>query len=384
MRKSSLLVSLQISANINAVFSFMSSSTALTYSASSLDSIHTFAVHGLNRMDASRWIAMTRFMLWKGLIGKLKRRMMRGFASVSTCVAALPHRARNFVPAVSGLPLPLVAFSVPEGTILRRPAPFVPPSADTETVSSFPKPTIGRSVSTSILQKDATKVASTTTSALSASPPLTVLKNAPFVSSFAHTPLRAEAFASALDYAHLSDRYPSLVHNIIHGFPIGLDMPLVSQNFLPPNHYKTMEEDQIIQKKLSNEVILGRMSGPFSIRQAECFFGGPFRTAPLAIVPKPGVGPDQWRMVQNLSFRDQFGMSVNDFIDSDDFPTRWGTAQMMADWVRIYTNISLALPVALAFAASDVAVCASFSWCLLFAHRCDCLCILFLVLLFVR
>jgi hypothetical protein len=120
--------------------------------------------------------------------------------------------------------------------------------------------------------------------------------------------------------------------------PIGLNMPTVSQNFIPPNHYKTVEEDQIIQAKLTKEVNLGRMSGPFSIQQAERFFGGPFRTAPLAIVPKPGVGPDRWRMVQNLSFRDQFGMSVNDFIDSDDFPTKWGTAQMMADWVSSFSQ----------------------------------------------
>jgi hypothetical protein len=163
-----------------------------------------------------------------------------------------------------------------------------------------------------------------------------VPRNVPLASDFSRSPLRAHVFASALENAHLTDQYPSLVHNIIHGFPIGLNMPHVSQNFLPQNHYKTVEEDQIIQAKLANEVNLGRMSGPFSVRQAESFFGGPFRTAPLAIVPKPGVGPDQWRMVQNLSFRDQFGMSVNDFIDSDDFPTKWGTAQMMADWVSLF------------------------------------------------
>jgi hypothetical protein len=201
---------------------------------------------------------------------------------------------------------------------------------------SSPKSTIGKFALHSIPQKDVTKDVSTTTSAPFVWPPPTVHKSAPLRSDYARTPLRAEAFASALQHAHLTHRYPSLVHDIIHGFPIGLHMPNVSQNFLPPNHYKTVEEDQIIQAKLTNEVTLGRMSGPFSVSQAEHFFGGPFRTAPLAIVPKPGLGPDPWRMVQNLSFRDHFGMSVNDFIDSDDFPTKWGTAQMMADWVSSF------------------------------------------------
>ena len=85
------------------------------------------------------------------------------------------------------------------------------------------------------------------------------------------------------------------------------------------------------------------MSGPFTVQQAEQFFGGPFQTAPLAIVPKLGAGPDHWHMVQNLSFRDEFGISVNDLIDSDDFPTTWGTAQIMADWVSILISFCVSL-----------------------------------------
>ena len=83
------------------------------------------------------------------------------------------------------------------------------------------------------------------------------------------------------------------------------------------------------------------MSGPFTIQEAEHFYGGPFWTAPLAIVLKLGNGPDQWHMVQNLSFRDEFSMSVNDFIDSDDFLMTWGTAQIMADWVSFHNSLLL-------------------------------------------
>ena len=153
-----------------------------------------------------------------------------------------------------------------------------------------------------------------------------------------------------------------------------MDMPTISVTFIPPNHYRTVEEDDIIQAKLDKEVALGRMSGPFTIQEAERFYGGPFRTAPLAIVPKPGDGPDQWRMVQNLSFRDEFGMSVNDFIDSDDFPTTWGTAQIMADWVGLPNPLFLLIPflhamqtmLALALVRHPLGVSL---WC---ARRCFC------------
>lgn len=90
-----------------------------------------------------------------------------------------------------------------------------------------------------------------------------------------------------------------------------------------------------------SEVSIGQMSGPFTFAEAIEFFCGPFRTAPLGLAPKAdGVGTSAWRMVQNLSFPDGYGVSVNDMIDSDDFPTLWGTAQLMADWVSWPLSLS--------------------------------------------
>jgi hypothetical protein len=53
---------------------------------------------------------------------------------------------------------------------------------------------------------------------------------------------------------------------------------------------------------------------------------GHVRTSPLALTPKEGSST-KWRLIQDLSFprNDPTIPSVNDVIDSDDFPTEWGT-----------------------------------------------------------
>jgi hypothetical protein len=204
----------------------------------------------------------------------------------------------------------LISSSAPEVDTLPLIAHCILPNVSSRMVTSLPKLTTDESVLPLTLQKDASKAGNITTSVLSASPPPMEHRSALSSFEFTCTPLHADAFASALSDSCLNGHYPTLVHHIINGFLISLDMPSISENFIPPNHYKTAEEDEIIQTKLKSEVVLGHMSGPFTVEQAELFFSGPFRTAPLAIVPKPGVSLDHWHMVQNLSFRDRFGMSV--------------------------------------------------------------------------
>ncbi len=64
----------------------------------------------------------------------------------------------------------------------------------------------------------------------------------------------------------------------------------------------------------------------------EEILGSPFRTSPLAVTEKPG-STSGWRLIQNCSFKDRHGVSVNDMIDSDDFQTKWGTAAEVAEIV---------------------------------------------------
>lgn len=146
------------------------------------------------------------------------------------------------------------------------------------------------------------------------------------------TPLKGDRFHHWLGFHNLSHSFPTLVSNIYHGFPIGFDLPQLSMTITPKNYYLP-EQEHIVQSYIDAEVLAGRISGPFSVHEAEQFFGGHFWSAPIGLVPKAGGKSDEWRMVQNLSSKLLGEVSVNSLIDSDDFPTSWGTAQMFADYV---------------------------------------------------
>ena len=70
------------------------------------------------------------------------------------------------------------------------------------------------------------------------------------------------------------------------------------------------------------------MSGPFTRGELKQIVGGPFRLSPIHVVEKVGApgDPVKHRITINLSFKDADEFAVNDFIESDDFPTRWGGA----------------------------------------------------------
>jgi len=168
--------------------------------------------------------------------------------------------------------------------------------------------------------------------------PVPAPKPAPLTMQSVVTNLSAPHFENYLQFFGLVDRYPSLVSNISKGFPIALHLPKLDCTFTPRNHYKSRDHGRIVQEKIDEEVAAGRMSGPFSREEAYAFFGGPYRTSPLDLVTKPGIDPDSadgWRMVQDMSFKDHKGVSVNDLIDSDDFPSSGSAPQNFADWVSL-------------------------------------------------
>lgn len=77
------------------------------------------------------------------------------------------------------------------------------------------------------------------------------------------------------------------------------------------------------------------MSGPFSASQVQNILGGHFVSSPLGVVEKSGES-GKYRVVRDLSFKNEDGYSVNGQLDSDDFPTEWGTASQVADIVRLF------------------------------------------------
>lgn len=74
------------------------------------------------------------------------------------------------------------------------------------------------------------------------------------------------------------------------------------------------------------------MSGPFSEDEVFNILGGHFVSSPLGVVEKAGE-PGKFRVVRDLSYQNSDGYSVNGFLDSDDFPTEWGTAAQIAEIV---------------------------------------------------
>ncbi|CDO73729.1 hypothetical protein BN946_scf185015.g57 [Trametes cinnabarina] len=143
------------------------------------------------------------------------------------------------------------------------------------------------------------------------------------------TTYRAEAFEAELRRWNLWGRFGSLPTCLRYGFPIGNMEPL-TRTLTSDNHKGGLEHMDFIKAYVDEQVGLGHMSGPFAHVQVEHLLGSHFRSSPLSVIEKPNT-PGKWRLIQNCSFKDEFGMSVNDMIDSDDFPTVWGTAAEVAD-----------------------------------------------------
>lgn len=98
-----------------------------------------------------------------------------------------------------------------------------------------------------------------------------------------------------------------------------------------------------IKEYVSEQVALGRMTGPYSKAQVEHILGSPFVSSPLIVIPKEGS--DKFRLIQNFSYKGDQEASINDEIDSDDFPTTWGTAAQVAELVSVsLLHPSVSLP----------------------------------------
>ncbi|OBZ78926.1 hypothetical protein A0H81_01330 [Grifola frondosa] len=105
-----------------------------------------------------------------------------------------------------------------------------------------------------------------------------------------------------------------------------------AEDIHPPNHKSGIENLDFIKSYINEQVTLGRMTGPYTRTEVEKILGTPFVSSPLAVVEKPGSA-GKWRLVQNCSYEDENGISVNSQINSDDFPTKWGTAAQVAEIV---------------------------------------------------
>jgi hypothetical protein len=152
------------------------------------------------------------------------------------------------------------------------------------------------------------------------------------------TPYSANAFEDALKTFNLTTQYPNLVHHLRHGFPMGEFAPITDTTIFPND--PSVETYRLqVDKYLTDEKVAGHMIGPFTQPEMERVCGGPFWCCPMTVVYTPG-DPDasppkaeKFRPCTNASKKKKGGISVNDQIDSDDFPTRWGSAAQMGEYV---------------------------------------------------
>ncbi|KAJ3555360.1 hypothetical protein NP233_g12230 [Leucocoprinus birnbaumii] len=148
------------------------------------------------------------------------------------------------------------------------------------------------------------------------------------------TPYDADAFKRLLLKHNLTNSYPHLVHNLHHGFLIG-NMPPLEKTVIFKNHPSVDKHMDIVDAYLAEEVVAGRMDGPFTQQEVESALCGPFQSSPLIVaisVQAPGE-PDKVRICRHLSKGCLLHPSVNSFIEKDDFPTHFDSAVKTAEAV---------------------------------------------------
>lgn len=107
----------------------------------------------------------------------------------------------------------------------------------------------------------------------------------------------------------------------------------------PPNHPSCIGYEDFLDNFLVEEVELGHMSGPFSRLEVDSIFGDTtFVTTPFILDIKTAVigDPKKVRVCRNSSKIYADGLSVNSFINPDDFSTAWTTAADVAEIVSIF------------------------------------------------
>ena len=84
------------------------------------------------------------------------------------------------------------------------------------------------------------------------------------------------------------------------------------------------------------------MSGPFTWDKLKKEARGNVIVSLLGAVDKAGE-PGKLRIICDLSFKGKAPFSVNDKINKNAFTTKWGTAAMMIDLVRLSIIFTLSI-----------------------------------------
>ena len=142
-------------------------------------------------------------------------------------------------------------------------------------------------------------------------------------------PYNREAWAKELSCCNLQGKYPLLVQGLMHGFDVGL--PQVLHTYTLPNHISIHLLSDVYNNIVDNEFAAGHYIGPFTHTQVEAELSL-FQTSPLSLVPKT-LKPGKYWVVHNFTHPHSplpKANSVNSRINSNDFPSTWGTFATVA------------------------------------------------------
>ena len=116
-------------------------------------------------------------------------------------------------------------------------------------------------------------------------------------------------------------------HALIKGFTFGFDIGFegIARNVVCNNLKSAIEFPKLVQEKVSKELRLGRIAGPFGTPTFETFV-----THSLGVVPKKESGA--YRMIQHLSHPP--GVSINDGIPFEKASVQYQTINHAIDHVK--------------------------------------------------
>ncbi len=147
------------------------------------------------------------------------------------------------------------------------------------------------------------------------------------------TPYSPDGFDFFLDKHNISHLHSDLVQKLHNSFPMG-DFPPLQRTVIFPNRTSSPEHKAFIDNYLQEEAEVGRMSGPISRSEVKTILR-PFQCSPLSVNVQ-GQAPEEepkLHVVRNLSKGTKDIPSTNDYIDTENFPTRFSSAAQVADIV---------------------------------------------------
>ena len=120
-------------------------------------------------------------------------------------------------------------------------------------------------------------------------------------------------------------------------------IPLPTLTFIPPNHISTTDTPvhrEFVINYLVEEERLGRISAPYLLEIVQQCYRH-IHSSPLGVIDKatPVGKPQKYCLITDASHEDAGGISINSFIDSDEFPTCWHGVKAIAQLVRTIHSI---------------------------------------------